>query len=684
MPRRFPAPVRPPSPAEPPTHWPERTPAPERSACASTSKLIVSGSIASATNLTPEQHRDARKPRLDHTTGNLTAPASTTYRARLGQSGAAPLNIGGTVTLGATLALDIAEYLPQTSVLTLVNKTSAGAVSGTFSGRADNTTFTVAGPGGNFTFRIRYNGGDGNDVTLTVESAPPGPPVITVPEPITVEAAGPAGTVVNFVTSAVTSSGLPLATTNTPASGSLFPLGVTTVTASATSGSLTSNKTFTVTVVDSVAPVITLPADITIEATGPAGAVVNFAPTASDAISGAVTPSSSPASGSTFPLGTTAVTVTATDPSGNSATGSFNVTVVDTTGPVLTVPASVSLGTANTSAPVTFTTSAVDLVNGAIVPETTPPSGFTFPLGTSTVTATATDAAGNTTTKTFNVTVYDSTGTRLTTPGGTVETTTERDARLGWWRDGKFGMFVHWGPTSVYEGAYNGQEVVTYADWMMFGQQISVADYTSDAQQFNPVQFNAEDWVLLAKAAGQKYIVLTAKHHDGHALWPSAASPFDIADVSGFPRNILQELVDACRKHGLKVGFYYSHAKDWNNPGGAIGDFPPNNDLPWDPAQSGNMDDYLGNVAVPQVRELLTEFGPDRHALVRHPGEHDRHPRRRLPRRARPAAEPHRQRPPRRRLSGRLRHAGKQHPVHRRNRRPRFRNLHDHRREVVL
>ncbi len=576
----------------------------------STSTLVVSGGISSASNLTLSNTATLENRGSITLTGNLAAPASTTFRARLGQSGAAPLNVAGTVTLGATLALDIAEYLPQTTVLTLVNKTSAGAISGTFSGRADNTTFTVAGPGGNYTFRIRYIGGDGNDVTLTVESAPPGPPVVTVPDPITVEAAGPAGTVVNFVTSAVSSSGQPLSTTNTPASGSLFPLGVTTVSASATSGNLTSNKTFTVTVVDSTAPIITLPADLTVEATGPSGAVVNFAPTASDAISGAVVPSSSPASGSTFPLGTTAVTVTAADPSGNTATGSFNVTVVDTTGPALTVPASVSLGTADTSAAVTFTTWAVDLVNGAIVPETSPPSGFIFPLGTSTVTASATDAAGNTTTKTFNVTVYDSTGTRQTTPGGTVETPTARDARLAWWREAKFGMFVHWGPTSVYEGAYNGQEVVTYADWMMFGQQIPVADYTSTASTFNPVQFNAEDWVLLAKAAGQKYIVLTAKHHDGHALWPSDASNFDIADVSGFPRNILQELVDACREHGLKVGFYYSHAKDWNNPGGAIGNFSPNNDQPWDPAQAGNMDDYLTDVSVPQVRELLTEFGP--------------------------------------------------------------------------
>lgn len=576
----------------------------------SSSTLVVSGGISSASNLTLSNTATFENRSSTTLTGNLSAPASTTYRARIGQSGAAPLNVAGTVTLGATLALEIAEYLPQTSVLTLVNKTSAGAVSGTFSGRADNTTFVVAGPGGNYTFRIRYNGGDGNDVTLTVDSAPAGPPVITVPEPITVEAAGSSGTVVTFTTSAVNSSGQPVSTTNNPASGSLFPLGTTTVTASATSGTLTSSKTFTVTVVDSVAPVITPTADITVEATGPSGAVVNFAPAASDPISGAVVPVCTPASGSTFPLGSTVVTVTATDPSGNSANGSFNVTVVDTTGPALTVPSSVSLGTANTSAAVTFTTSAVDLVNGAIVPETSPPSGFIFPLGTSTVTASATDAAGNTTTKTFNVTVYDSTGTRQTTPGGTVETTTARDARLAWWREAKFGMFVHWGPTSVFEGAYNGQEVVTYADWMMFGQQIPVADYTSTASTFNPVQFNAEDWVLLAKAAGQKYIVLTAKHHDGHALWPSDASNFDIADVSGFPRNILQELVDACREHGLKVGFYYSHAKDWNNPGGGLGDQSPNFGQPWDPAQAGNMDDYLTNVSVPQVRELLTEFGP--------------------------------------------------------------------------
>ncbi|MEO0055541.1 MAG: hypothetical protein RLZZ50_1488, partial [Verrucomicrobiota bacterium] len=576
----------------------------------SSSSLIVSGNISAASNLTLNNTATLDNRGAITLTGNFTAPASTTCRIRLGQSGAAPLHVSGNVTLGATLALDIAEFLPQTTVLTLVNKSGAAAVSGTFAGRADNSTFTVAGPGGNFTFRIRYAGGDGNDVTLTVEGVPPGPPVITVPAPLTVEAASPSGAVVTFSTSAVTSAGLPVSTSSSPASGSVFPVGVTTVTTTASDGAFTATKTFTVTVTDSVAPVLSLPSALVVEATGPSGAVVTFAPTATDAVAGALTPVSSPASGSTFPLGTTAVTVTATDASSNSASGSFNVTVRDTTGPQLTVPAFVSLGTTGTSAVVTFATSALDLVDGPVTPLCTPASGFTFPLGTSVVTATATDAAGNTTTRTFNVTVYDSSGTRQTTPSGTPETTAARDARLAWWRDAKFGMFIHWGPASVFEGAYNGQEIVTYADWMMFGQRIPVADYTAFASTFNPVQFNAEDWVLLAKAAGQKYVVLTAKHHDGHALWPSASSPFNIAAVSGFPRNILQELVDACRQHDLKVGFYYSHAKDWNNPGGAIGDFPPNNDQPWDPAQAGDMDDYLADVAVPQVRELLTEFGP--------------------------------------------------------------------------
>ena len=149
-----------------------------------------------------------------------------------------------------------------------------------------------------------------------------------------------------------------------------------------------------------------MPPDMTVEATGPTGATVTFSASASDDVDGALTPTCSPASGSTFPLGTTTVTCSATDAAGNTGSASFDVTVEDTTPPVVTVPADITTAaTSPAGATVTYSASASDLVDGALTPTCSPASGSTFPIGTTTVTCSATDAAGNTGTADFDVTV---------------------------------------------------------------------------------------------------------------------------------------------------------------------------------------------------------------------------------------------------------------------------------------
>lgn len=182
------------------------------------------------------------------------------------------------------------------------------------------------------------------------------------------------------------------------------------------------------------------------------------------------------------------------------------------------------------------------------------------------------------------------------------ETVTERDARMAWWREAKFGMFVHWGLFSVASGEWHGKPVSGHAEWIMNKAQIPVADYAEQAAVFNPVNFNADQWAALAKAAGMKYLVVTAKHHDGFAMFDSAASPFNIVAATPFKRDPLKELAAACAKHGIKLGFYYSHSQDWHHSGGAGNH--------WDPSQHGDYDTYLEKIALPQVRELLTNYGP--------------------------------------------------------------------------
>ena len=190
-----------------------------------------------------------------------------------------------------------------------------------------------------------------------------------------------------------------------------------------------------------------------------------------------------------------------------------------------------------------------------------------------------------------------------------VETKEQHDARMGWWREAKLGMFIHWGVYSVPAGFYHDQPVGGIGEWIMNKGKIPMAEYQGYAKEFNPVKFDAEAWVKMAKDAGMKYIVITSKHHDGFAMFCSKASAWNLCESSPFRRDPLQELAAACRKHGIKLGFYYSQAQDWNNGGSAAGG-------KWDKAQAHSMDDYIDQVAVPQVREILTHYGKDIPAVV--------------------------------------------------------------------
>src|SRR4051812_39846486 len=167
-----------------------------------------------------------------------------------------------------------------------------------------------------------------------------------------------------------------------------------------------------------------------------------------------------------------------------------------------------------------------------------------------------------------------------------MEESTARDARMKWWREARFGMFIHWGVYSVPAGRWNGKTVNGAGEWLMHDAKIPLAEYQQLPAKFNPEKFDADRWVQIAQDAGMKYIVITAKHHEGFAMYHSAASAFNIFDATPFKRDPLKELAEACRKHDIKLGFYYSQAQDWNHAGGAAANGH------WDPKQNGSMDEY--------------------------------------------------------------------------------------------
>lgn len=177
-----------------------------------------------------------------------------------------------------------------------------------------------------------------------------------------------------------------------------------------------------------------------------------------------------------------------------------------------------------------------------------------------------------------------------------------QDQRMQWWREARFGMFIHWGLYCIPAGEWKGKEYPQIGEWIMKNARIPVAEYRGLARQFNPVKFNARDFVATAKNAGMKYITITSKHHDGFAMFKSKASPYNIVDATPFARDVIRELADECHRQGLKICFYYSQSRDWNEPNGLDND--------WDFPAERDFGKYLDEKVKPQLTELLTSYGP--------------------------------------------------------------------------
>ena len=179
--------------------------------------------------------------------------------------------------------------------------------------------------------------------------------------------------------------------------------------------------------------------------------------------------------------------------------------------------------------------------------------------------------------------------------------------RLEWFNDAKFGLFVHWGLYAIPAGYWHRKAIPGPSEWIMYEGKIPVKDYEPLAKTFNPTQFSAEKWAALAKEAGMKYLVFTAKHCDGFAMYDSKVSDYNVVAATPYKKDVVKALESGCSKEGLKLGFYYSHNWDWHEPQ-ALGlentwDFPD--------SKSKNQNIYFQEKALPQIKELVSKYKPD-------------------------------------------------------------------------
>jgi alpha-L-fucosidase len=186
-----------------------------------------------------------------------------------------------------------------------------------------------------------------------------------------------------------------------------------------------------------------------------------------------------------------------------------------------------------------------------------------------------------------------------------VETKEQRDQRMGWFRDARFGMFIHWGLYAVPAGEWNGKKVPGIGEWIMNSAHIPIKDYEKFAGEFNPVKFDAQEWVRIAKDAGVRYIVITSKHHDGFDMYNSQVGDYTIVKSTPFKRDPMKELAAACKDAGITFCFYHS-IMDWHHPDAQSIGYPDYNGAPSNP----NFPRYFENYLKPEVKELLTNYGP--------------------------------------------------------------------------
>lgn len=197
-----------------------------------------------------------------------------------------------------------------------------------------------------------------------------------------------------------------------------------------------------------------------------------------------------------------------------------------------------------------------------------------------------------------------------TVPANRPESKADRDRRMKWWREARFGMFIHWGLYAVPAGEYKGQRSTRIGEWIMEWANIPRAEYEKFAPQFNPVKFDAREWVRIAKNAGMKYIVITSKHHDGFAIYDSKISSYDIVDFTPYGKDPIKALAAEARKQGLVFSFYYSIV-DWHHPSqyvDATGKDPTagNRTTKMRPGRKEEYVQYMKS----QLRELITSYNP--------------------------------------------------------------------------
>src|SRR6202012_4810269 len=200
---------------------------------------------------------------------------------------------------------------------------------------------------------------------------------------------------------------------------------------------------------------------------------------------------------------------------------------------------------------------------------------------------------------------------------------TNLDERLAWWRDARFGMFIHWGVYSGLGNEFKGRKGGGYAEHIQRVLKIPIPEYRQDvAGNFDPTKFDADAWVSLAKQAGMKYIVITAKHHDGFAMWPTKVNDYNIMDATPWHHDPMKDLRAACDRQGIKFGFYYSQAFDWGNSNAPGNDWDYNNPggdkhiggVNWweqKPEFMASARKYVDEKAIPQIREFIENYHPD-------------------------------------------------------------------------
>lgn len=197
------------------------------------------------------------------------------------------------------------------------------------------------------------------------------------------------------------------------------------------------------------------------------------------------------------------------------------------------------------------------------------------------------------------------------------------DRRMEWFANARFGMFLHWGVYSDLGCTWNGKKYRGYGEHIQRMAKIPICEYrTKVAGAFNPVNFNADEWVAIAKKTGMKYMIITAKHHDGFAMYDSKVSDYNVVKATPFARDPIKELSEACRKAGIKFGVYYSHAFDWGERDGVGNDWDYNNPggdkqlwgANWwekNPLYLPIAKQYVDTKAIPQIQELIRNYHPD-------------------------------------------------------------------------